>query len=141
MQMKFFFVFFLDHFSQQFNRSLLNCLTKSTLTKHKQCLTTFKTNIQIVLETKTPLNQITKWSEDFLRCIYNSIPTNCPTATKEVFIFREMLAVPEKPQNSSVLSLNITKIVKQKLPSQNVKGFAQSRRATSSIHGREMFRK
>jgi len=129
--------FFLGHFLQQFDRSLLSCLTKTTLTKHKQCLATFKNNIQIILETKTSLNQITKWSEDFLRCIYNSIPTNCPTATKEVFIFRELLAVPEKHQNSTPTSLNITKIVKQKLPSQNVQGFAQSKRATSSIHGIE----
>ncbi len=105
--------------------------------KHKQCLITFKNNIQIILETKASLNEITKWSEDFLRCIYNSIPTNCPTATKEVFIFRELLAVPEKQTNSTLTSLNITKIIKQKLPSQNVKGFAQSKRTTSSIHGIE----
>ena len=96
---------FLDHFLQQFDRSLLNCLTKTTLTKHKQCLLTFKTNIQTILETKTSLNEITKWSEDFLRCIYNSIPINCPTATKEIFIFRELLAVPDKQHNSTVTSI------------------------------------
>jgi len=128
---------FLDYFLQQFDRSLLSCLTKATLTKHKQCLTTFKSNIQPILGTKASLNEITKWSEDFLRCIYNSIPTNCPTATKEVFIFRELLAVPDKHHNKTATSLNITKITKQKLPSQNVKGFAQSKRATSSIHGIE----
>ncbi len=127
-------MFFLDHFLQQFDRSLLSCLTKTTLTKHKQCLITFKSNIHTVLETKASLTQITKWSEDFLRCIYNSIPTHCPTATKEVFIFRELLAVPEK-YNKTPPALNITKIIKQKLPSQNVQGFAQSKRTTSSIHG------
>lgn len=115
----------------------MNCITQGTLNKHKQCLTTFKSNIQTILETKTALSEITKWSEDFLRCIYNSIPTTCPTATKEVFVFRELLAVPEKRQNTNTISLNITKIVKQKLPSQNVKAFAQSKRATSSIHGTE----
>ncbi len=100
-------------------------------------MTTFKSNIQTILETKASLNEITKWSEDFLRCIYNSIPTHCPTATKEVFIFRELLAVPDKHHNATASSLNINKIVKQKLPSQDVKGFAQSKRATSSIHGIE----
>ncbi len=129
----------LGHFLQQFDRSLLSCLTKTTLTKHKQCLVTFKSNIRTILETKTSLNEITKWSEDFLRCIYNSIPINCPTATKEVFIFRELLAVPDKQKNSPSTALNITKIVKQKLPNQNVQGFAQSKRATSSIHGMRIF--
>ncbi|CAF3040182.1 unnamed protein product [Rotaria sp. Silwood2] len=124
-----------NHFLQQFDRSLLNCLTKTTLTKHKECLRTFKQNIQIILQTKASLNEITKWSEDFLRCIYNSIPTNCPTATKEVFVFKELLAVPDKHDLATPTSLNITKIVRQKLPSQNVEGFAQSKRATSSIHG------
>ncbi|CAF3592458.1 unnamed protein product [Rotaria sordida] len=124
-----------NHFSQQFNRSLLNCLTKTTLTKHKQCLAIFKQNIQMTLQTKASLNEITKWSEDFLRCIYNSIPTHCSTATKEVFVFKELLAVRDKYNSSTPTSLNITKIVKQKLPSQNVEGFAQSKRATSSIHG------
>lgn len=128
--------FYSGHFSQQFDRSLLTCLTKTTLTKHKECLTTFKQNIHTILQEKAALNQTTKWAEDFLRCVYNAIPSSCPTATKEVFIFKELLAVPEK-QNStaSSSSLNITKIVKQKLPSQDVEGFAQSKRATSSIHG------
>ncbi|UJR27084.1 hypothetical protein I4U23_008386 [Adineta vaga] len=124
-----------NHFIEQFDRSLLSCLTKTTVTKHKQCLVTFKNNIQTILQTKASLNEITKWSEDFLRCIYNSIPTTCSTATKEVFVFRELLAVPEKQNNATATALNITKIVKQKLPSQNVEGFAQSKRATSSIHG------
>lgn len=124
-----------SHFSQQFDRSLLTCLTKITLTKHKQCLTTFKSNIQIILERKTSLNEITKWSEDYLRCIYNSIPTNCSPATKEIFVFRELLAVPEKQDNSSTKKIELNKIVKQKLPSQNVEGFVRSKRATSSIHG------
>ncbi|CAF0929496.1 unnamed protein product [Adineta ricciae] len=123
------------HFSRQFDSSLLSCLSNSTLTKHKQCLATFKNNIQTILQTKASLNEITKWSEDFLRCIYNSIPTTCPTATKEVFVFRELLAVPEKHTNATTQTLNINKIVKQKLPSQNVHDFAQSKRATSSIHG------
>ncbi|CAF1218289.1 unnamed protein product [Adineta steineri] len=126
-----------NHFLQQFDRSLLSCLTKVTLTKHKQCLSTFKNNIQTVYQTKALLNEITKWSEDFLRCIYNSIPTNCPRATKEVFIFKELLAVPEKYNKSTptATTLNITKIIKQKLPNENVQEFAQSKRATSSIHG------
>ncbi|CAF1357281.1 unnamed protein product [Rotaria magnacalcarata] len=124
-----------NHFLQQFDRSLLNCLTKTTLNKHKECLTTFKQNIHTILQTKTSLNEITKWSEDFLRCIYNSIPTSCPTATKEVFVFKELLAVPDKHNESTSTSLNIMKIVKQKLPSQIVEAFAQSKRATSSIHG------
>ncbi|CAF4780102.1 unnamed protein product [Rotaria sp. Silwood1] len=124
-----------NHFLQQFDRSLLNCLTKTTLTKHKECLTTFKQNIQIILQTRASLNEITKWSEDFLRCIYNAIPASCPTATKEVFVFKELLAVPDKHDLSTPTSLNITKIVRQKLPNQNVEGFAQSKRATSSIHG------
>jgi hypothetical protein len=129
----------LDHFLQQFDRSLLSCLTKTTLTKHKQCLTTFKTNIHTILETRSSLTEITKWSEDFLRCIYNSIPTSCPTATKEVFIFRELLAVRDKHNRPTTAALNITKIIKQKLPSQNVQTFAQSRRATSSIHGMDIY--
>ena len=129
-------VCFLGHFREQFDRSLLNCLTKTTLTKHKQCFTTFKSNIQTILETRASLSEITKWSEDFLRCIYNSIPTTCPTATKEVFIFRELLAVPDKQDRNASAALNITKIVKQKLPGQHVQHFAQSKRATSSIHGR-----
>lgn len=127
-----------DHFRQQFDRSLLSCLTNTTLTKHKQCLKTFKANVQAVLATKASLNEITKWSEDFLRCVYNSIPTSCPTATKEVFVFRELLAVQDKQNHVPSQALNITKIIKQKLPSQNVQGFAQSKRTTSSIHGKKI---
>lgn len=110
-------------------------MTKKTLSKHQECLTTFKSNIQRILETRAALNEITKWSEDFLRCIYNSIPTQCSSATKEVFVFKELLAVPNKQDPSTPTALNITKIVKQKLPGQNVQRFAQSKRATTSIHG------
>ena len=132
--------FFLGQFSQKFDRSLLSCLTNNTLKQHAQCLTTFKTNIQTVLLTRTSLQEINRWSEDFLRCVYNSIPTHCPSATKEVFVFKELLAVKEKQNSSTPTALNITKIVKQKLPGQNVQGFAQSKRATSSIHGERMIR-
>lgn len=93
-------------------------------------------NIQRILETRASLNEITKWSEDFLRCIYNSIPTHCSSATKEVFVFKELMAIPDKQDPSTSTALNITKIIKQKLPSENVQGFSQSKRATSSIHGK-----
>ena len=89
--------------------------------------------MHVILRTKASLDEITKWSEDFLRCVYNSIPRNCPTPTKEVFVFKESLVVRSKHDRSK--PLNITKIIKQKLPSQVVQTFAKSRRATSSIHG------
>ena len=129
------FCSFLGYFSQKFDRSLLSCLTNNTLRKHEQCLKTFQSNIQTVLLTRASLQEINKWSEDFLRCVYNSMPTHCSSATKEVFVFKELLAVKEKQNSSTPTALNITKIVKQQLPGQDVQGFAQSKRATSSIHG------
>lgn len=129
------FCSFLGHFSEKFDRSLLSCLTNNTLRKHEQCLKTFQSNIQAVFLTRASLQEINRWSEDFLRCVYNSIPTHCPSATKEVFVFKELLAVKEKQDGSTLTALNVTKIVTQQLPGQNVQGFAQSKRATSSIHG------
>ena len=105
------------------------------MSKHKECLTTFKSNIQRILETRASLSEISKWSEDFLRCVYNSIPTHCPAATKEVFVFKEFLALRDKQDPSTSTALNITKIVQQKLPSEDVQEFAQSKRTTTSIHG------
>jgi hypothetical protein len=129
----------LDHFQQQFDRTMLNCLTRVTLDKHRQCLITFKSNIRMILTMRSSLNEMSKWSEDFLRCIYNSIPMDCSMATKEMFIFKELMAIPEKLSPSMATILNITKIIQQKLPSQHVNEFAQSKRTTTSIHGGQTY--